>query len=182
MDNKNKNIFGEIISLVLALFSNKNPAPVPKVDNESKLKPSDPVVEPAVVKKPAFTLTRKRFRDDGIFSELRDKDNNLVANTLEHSYNKKPKIPNGVWKCVRGPHRLHGMTKDFITFEITGISGHTNLLFHWGNYNKDSEGCVLVGENVAKAGDIEMVTNSKVTFAKFMASLEGVDEFDLLVN
>src|SRR4051812_34647731 len=94
-------------------------------------------------------LVRKEFRQDGIFSELYDEQDNLIAHTLEHAYllggkgpgeegyTYIPKIPNGTFTCQRGPHRLHGMDHDFETFEITGVEGHDNLLFHWGNYNKD---------------------------------------------
>jgi hypothetical protein len=141
--------------------------------------PAIPQIKPEKV---SFKLTRKQFRVDGVFSELSDSKGNIVAHTLEHSYGNAPKITNGVWKCVRGPHRLHNMTEDFITFEITGIAGHTDLLFHWGNYNKDSEGCVLMGEADVMSGNIEMITNSKATFAKWMTSLDGIDEFELTVS
>lgn len=168
---------GQIIQAILAIFSKGD---VPTVSKTIELDPVAP--SPALVdNKPSFKLTRKQFRADGIFSELTDKDGNIVAQTLEHSYDNLPKIPNGIWKCVRGPHRLHNMTEDFITFEVTGIIGHNDILFHWGNYNKDSEGCILVGEKVADDGSEELVTNSKVTFAKFMASLEGVNDFELTV-
>ena len=140
--------------------------------------PPIPQIKPSIIQ---YTLTRKRLRPDGIFSELADQNGKLIAHTLEHSYDNLPKITNGVWKCIRGPHRLHGMTEDFITFEITGIVGHVDLLFHFGNYNKDSEGCVLIGENVVTYNDIEMITNSRATFAKFMEALDGVDTFELKV-
>ena len=169
MDQK---IIDQIINFIMSLFGNK--AVVATV-------PATLVAAPQVVVAPDFTLTRKQFRSDGIFSELCDKNGNIVAQTLEHSYDNLPKIPNGTFKCVRGPHRLHNMTEDFITFEITGVEGHENLLFHWGNYNKDSEGCVLLGAADAMVGDIEMVTSSQATFKAFMASLEGVNEFTLTV-
>lgn len=152
------------------------------IKEEQKPLQSIPVnITPEVKSTLFFKLTRKQFREDGIFSELTDQDGKVVAQTLEHSYNNLPKITNGTHKCVRGPHRLHNMTEDFITFEVTGIVGHSDLLFHWGNYNKDSDGCILMGETVAETNKIEMVTNSRATFAKFMASLDGVNEFELTV-
>jgi len=130
-----------------------------------------------------YKLVRKEFRADGIFSELYDEKGTLIAHTLEHSYDNKPKVFNGTFKCVRGPHRLHNMTEDFITFEITGVTGHENILFHWGNFNKDSEGCVLLGTAEATGADgAQMVTSSRPCFAKFMAGLEGVNEFSLVVS
>lgn len=135
-----------------------------------------------------LTLKRNHFQPDGIFGELRDETGLVVAVTLEHAYLESPdgkwfpKIPlEGSFKCVRGKHRLHGMTEDFETFEVTGVEGHTNILLHWGNYNRDSEGCILVGEKVAEIGSGEMITNSRATFAKLMKAQEGVESFQLSI-
>lgn len=127
-----------------------------------------------------ITLTRNDNKASGIFSTLQTPDNSYQ--TLEHAYLQPdgaylPKIPPGTYTCIRGTHRLHDMTSGFETFEITGVEGHTGLLFHWGNYNKDSEGCVLVGEK--RVGD--MVINSKEAFSIFMARLAGVNQLELKV-
>jgi hypothetical protein len=75
------------------------------------------------------------------------------------------------------------MTEDFITFEIMGIPDFdgkpvTGVLFHWGNYDKDSAGCVLMGSSETPT----MITNSKVTWGAFMDSLNGIDNFLLTVR
>lgn len=132
-------------------------------------------------------LTRKQFREDGIFSELTDSDGQLIAMTLEHAYPNDsgfgPKIPNGVFICKRGEHYLHEMTTPFETFEITGVEGHVGLLFHWGNFNKDSEGCILLGESIQHVGiRPQAVTNSRATFKKFMDFLKSLDTFVLTVR
>lgn len=136
-----------------------------------------------------FRLKNEAFDADGVFGALYDAANKAIAVTLQHAYDSGkgdgsylPKIPPGVYKCVRGQHRLEGMSADFTTFEITGVDGHTNLLFHWGNYNLDSEGCVLLGEHVAPTDNGLMITNSRDTFAKFMGLLTGVDSFTLTVE
>ena len=128
-----------------------------------------------------LSLHRIAFREDGIISSLDDENGKCIAMTLEHSYDCKPKIPDGKYLCVRSMHRLHGMTQDFETFMITGVAGHTDLLFHWGNYNEDSDGCVLTG-NKCVMSDRLMVTDSRETFAKFMAIQQGVDSFSLTVT
>ncbi len=106
--------------------------------------------------------------------------------TLEHAYQEGelwlPKMKLGSYTCQRGMHRLNGMEQDFETFEITAVPGHTNILFHWGNWTKDSEGCVLLGEALAESSEGEMITNSKATFAHFMERLAGVDSFTLTVD
>jgi hypothetical protein len=130
-----------------------------------------------------LNLNRNDCRADGIFGTLTCPSEGLVISTLEHAYIQPdgtyaPKIPRGTFTCQRSMHRLHGMTEDFETFEITGVAGHSNLLFHWGNYNKDSEGCVLLGSS--RSGNL--ILNSRSTFAKFMAMQKGLKTFDLVVN
>jgi hypothetical protein len=59
------------------------------------------------------------------------------------------------------------MTEDFTTFEVEGVDGHDNILFHWGNYGqRDSQGCFLVGQMVLPSQiDEWMITSSRKTFA-----------------
>ncbi len=132
-------------------------------------------------------LTRTDFRPDGIFGMLHDDSGKLLSYTLEHSYAQLdgswlPKLNAGQHSCVRGPHRLHNMTQDFETFEITGVPGHSNILFHWGNFDRDSEGCVLLGNAIVSQPDgTEMVVNSRHTFAEFLKALTGINQFILTV-
>ncbi len=135
-----------------------------------------------------MTLIRSRDAEDGIFGELSSSDGFFKCVTLEHAYANQtmdlfiPKIPPGVFICVRGSHQLEGMSAPFETFEITGVPGHTNLLFHVGNYNRDSNGCVLVGDKVVKfPSGMSMITNSREVFTDFMDFQEGFDVFELTV-
>lgn len=133
-----------------------------------------------------FTLTRLHYLKDGIFSKLVSEDQSLTFYTVEHAYETpeatwRPKIPPGQFRCVRGLHRLEGMTQDFQTFEITGVEGHVNLLFHVGNTNSDSSGCVCVGKDLRLLAPPPMVTQSKESFARFMSTQDEVDEFILTV-
>ncbi len=127
-------------------------------------------------------LTRIQLGQDGIFSELTDNVGLHVAFCLEHAYPTADggwfaKIPAGVYKCLRGQHRLAGMTAPFETFEISNIPGHSNILFHAGNFNRDSEGCILLGESISGS----MILNSKKVFGSFMNMQAGVDSFLLTV-
>lgn len=129
-----------------------------------------------------LVLTRIWCNRSGIFSYL-TADGIKIAATLEHAYYDesydlwRPKIPNGEYKCIRGMHQLAGMTAPFETFEIANVPGHSKILFHVGNFNKDSEGCVLLGENI----QANMVTNSRESFEKFMKLQSDIDSFQLLV-
>lgn len=138
-----------------------------------------------------LTLTRFKYGIDGIFGELKaTADFTDVAVTLERAYPMVDqvnghtvfaKIPQGVYICERGIHQLsHG--GPFETFEVTGVTGHTDLLFHQGNYDSDSQGCILLGAAVAQVTpDTQMVTDSRETFANFMTLQSGEDSFTLTV-
>lgn len=133
-------------------------------------------------------LTRTMCEADGIFSELRSLKE-MVAYTLEHAYDDGSgrgsfcaKLLAGTYTCKRGMHRLHGMTHDFETFEVTNVPGHVGILFHVGNFNKDSEGCILLGSAVAPYKGGHMITNSRKEFAEFMELQKGVSQFILEVR
>ena len=131
-----------------------------------------------------LTLTRTDYRPDGVFSELKDNSGKHICFTLERSFPQGtsylPKVPSGVFKCVRGTHQLdHGDPIE--AFEVTGVPGHTGILFHIGNYNHDSDGCILLGLEILKPADW-MLTMSAITFKKFMDLQENVTEFTLTVE
>ncbi len=125
-------------------------------------------------------LNRRQYKADGILSEL-CRCAKIIARTLEHSYDGVPKLQPGVYKCVRGTHKLHDGIP-FETFEVTGVAGHSGILFHAGNWQKDSDGCILVGDAVTMSKQGTMITNSKALFREFMALQNGVNEFLLTVQ
>lgn len=123
-----------------------------------------------------LTIKRNEIVSNGAFGEIPE----LELVTLEHTYSVgsgfAPKLPPGTYICVRGIHSLLAHPQ-FETFEITGVPGHSGILFHRGNDENDSEGCVLQG--MARQGDL--IIQSRDAFAKFMNAQEGVMEFQLLV-
>lgn len=123
-----------------------------------------------------MTLTRIGSNDKGVFGELFSADPELKLYTLEHSYGGVPKLLAGTYTCRRGAHRLkHGPL--FETFEICGVEGHNGILFHVGNFNADSDGCVLVGVGKDENG----ITQSRIAFSRFMEALKDVEKFTLTV-
>jgi len=127
------------------------------------------------------TITYQTYDADGILGQL-VMESGSTYSFLTHAYQNEdgsysPVTPPGEYSCVRGTHQLLH-SGPFTTFEVTGVTGHTGVLFHVGNYNRDSEGCFLLGD--AESGD--MVTDSRDAFTKFMAELEGVDTFTLVVK
>lgn len=131
-------------------------------------------------------LKRNDFGPAGIFGVLSSVDESFqVALTLEHSYAGKgdpityiPKLPPGEYLCVKGMHKLANMSQPFETFEVTNVPGHTGILFHVGNYNSDSQGCILLGATRMQYA----VTMSKHTFDNFMKLQAAVESFILSVE
>jgi hypothetical protein len=128
-------------------------------------------------------LVRNEYSANGIFGTLNQDDGTQVAVTLEHAYlqpdgSYAPKTPAGVYTCVKGLHTLEHTPVPFDAFEITNVPGHTNILIHIGNYNADSEGCCLIGDE--RVGD--MIVNSKITFLNFMNAMATTDSFILTVS
>lgn len=120
-----------------------------------------------------LTLTRTRCSQEGIFGRLEADDGSFSAVTLEHSYDGAPKLPAGTYTCKRrlSPHFGYEL------FQIMNVPGHDFMEIHVGNYNHDSDGCVLVGDQV----EGNMITQSRETFARLMQAQEGIDEFRLEV-
>lgn len=100
------------------------------------------------------------------------------AVTLEEAWHENQHniscIPVGVYACKRFHSAKHPNT-----FEVTGVPDRQAILFHVGNRDEDTLGCILVGEAFNPPG----ITQSKDGFAEFMRINEKTDVFTLeIVN
>jgi len=129
-----------------------------------------------------FGLLRIAIRPEGAFGVLLHKGLPF-ATTLERTYSlpsgpgQLVKIPAGLWRCVRTRY-LRG---EYDTYEIE-VPGHTRLLFHQGNVELHSEGCVLVGESYAMFVGQPGIASSEAGFLEFMQRAGGRPEFQLRVS
>ena len=62
------------------------------------------------------------------------------------------------------------------TFAVTNVEGRTHIVFHAGNWESDTRGCVLLGR---ESNEQDMIMNSRAAFATFMDYLADTDEFVL---
>lgn len=87
-------------------------------------------------------------------------------------------IPTGQYLCKRVNSPKFGNT-----FEVTGVSGRTAILFHSGNVDDDSHGCIILGENFEpwKTGQLSLAS-SKVAFDQFMREMSKQDQFKLTIK
>jgi hypothetical protein len=132
-----------------------------------------------------LTLKRMESTELGVFGVLAETFGRDIAVTLEHAYDSGngdgsyiPKVPPGRYTCVKGMHRLAHSKAPFETFEIMNVPNHTKILFHVGNWNKDSNGCVLLGIDRVGA---DMIAHSRKAFDAFMKLQENNNEFTLTV-
>lgn len=68
------------------------------------------------------------------------------------------------------------------TFQVLNVPGRSRILFHPGNTDDDTAGCILLGETLGKLQGVRAVLNSCRTFRRFMAMLEEFDEFTLTIR
>ena len=91
-------------------------------------------------------------------------EGNIFCITLEPDAfdPEKFQIPQGIYEIKR----YQGFKwKD--TFEVL-VEGHIALLFHAGNIEKDTEGCIILGKYVGNLRENRAILNSGNTFRRFM--------------
>lgn len=135
-----------------------------------------------------LTLKNTDYLESGVFGELLLEDGTHLCYTLQHAYDSgngdgsyEPKVPCGTFTCTRGQHQLAHMSHPFETFEVMDVPGHTGILFHVGNFNSDSEGCILLGIYKALNYKPPAVLQSDFAFRSLMDLQKNNDSFALTV-
>ena len=105
-------------------------------------------------------------------------DGLIFCFTLEPDADEAGKlyIEPGEYVCTR----FHG-AKWPNTFEIL-VPGHTAVLFHAGNTEADTLGCILLGSSVGKLKGERAVLNSGATFQEFLALTKNESSFLLRIE
>lgn len=128
-----------------------------------------------------FKLKRVASRLDGCFGALLD-DTLPFAVTCERPWVNNAReisaIPPGTYLCKRVVSPKFG-----VTFEITGVPGRSQILFHKGNTIVDSRGCVLVGESFETWVDgSASIAQSGKGFDEFMVRTADLNAFYLQIE
>jgi hypothetical protein len=128
-----------------------------------------------------LTLRRVAVVEAGAFGVLMDEKSIPFAVTLERTYKSAAgpwtKLRPGSKMCVSRMYVRGG----YRTFEIME-PGHSAILFHRGNVEAHSEGCVLVGDQFAMIGAAAGIGMSTQAFAEFMALAGTVSGFELTID
>lgn len=120
-----------------------------------------------------FTVKRTHNITEGSFGVI-DCEGVPFAVTLE---NYKLRIPKGEYICKKAHYYGGG----YDTYEITGVVGRTHILFHKGNVQDNSLGCILLAESFGTLNSKIAVLDSKGGFQEFMAKCNGAEEVRLVV-
>lgn len=117
---------------------------------------------------------------DGTFGKMRFQKE-VFADTLEprdrENHRNISSIPCGQYICKRIISPRFGET-----FGVTDVTDRDNILFHWGNFDDNTEGCIILGNGIKMLGDRLAVINSKDTFKVFMKKLDPYDSFILTIT
>lgn len=125
-------------------------------------------------------LTERRLKlirvstcEDGTFGVLID-GAMPFALTLEPPWVDNAKdiscIPPGEYYC-----ESINSVKFGYTFKVQDVPDRTNILFHRGNWEKDTKGCICIGEQFESNG----VLASAKGFKEFTYRLRGCESFTL---
>lgn len=85
-------------------------------------------------------------------------------------------IPAGRYRCRRIRSPRFGNT-----YEVCEVPNRTHVLFHSGNTIEDTQGCILVGEEMSGTVRRPMLVSSRRGFSEFMQFLDGAAEFDVVI-
>lgn len=86
-------------------------------------------------------------------------------------------IPTGTYKALR-----HVSPRFGETFQLQDVPGRSEILFHKGNIDDDTHGCILVGEQFNPVNGEDGIAASKEGFAEFMATVRGLNEIEVVIK
>lgn len=136
-----------------------------------------------IARKDAYTIGKMYVNGEYVCDTLEDKDRGLTSNmSVAQICGVKIKgetaIPTGRYlvdmKTVSprfGGRAQYQFCKGRLP-RICNVPGYNGVLIHIGNTAKDTDGCILVGENKA----VGQVLNSTATFRKLYPILKAADE------
>ncbi len=106
-------------------------------------------------------------------------NNEPLCVTLEESWldniPQESCIPAGTYEC-----RRYSGTKYQNVWEVKNVPKRSAILIHWGNTEKNTAGCILVGKYYAQFGEQRGVADSKATFEILRKELP--DKFTLYIE
>jgi len=108
-----------------------------------------------------LTLTRLYQGDDCIIGVLMH-DKHFLCFTLENPWLSNAVdiscIPEGHYSCSP-----HNGSKYKEVWKLSDVENRSNILIHWGNVERHTQGCILVGDKIGSLSGEKAVLNSRMT-------------------
>ena len=131
-----------------------------------------------------LTLTRIAKRADYTIGRLEDENGIKICDTLEPTWRdykggelkvpRKSAVPEGTYPVVVTKSKKFGKYLPL----LVGVPGFEGVRIHSGNTVNDTEGCVLVGQNLIKG----KVLLSRLTLEKLMRLIENEKRIFLTIK
>lgn len=86
-------------------------------------------------------------------------------------------IPEGQYICKRVASPKYGDT-----FRVCNVESRSHILFHAGNVEVHTKGCILLGQYFGKLRGDRAILNSGKTFGRFLQKLIVLDKFNLEIK
>ena len=129
-------------------------------------------------------LTRHARRADYTIGRLEDENGMKICDTLEPTWRdykggemknpKKSAIPEGSYRVVVTKSRRF---QKYLPL-LVGVPGFEGVRIHAGNTSRDTEGCILVGQNL----QVGKVFWSRITLEKLMKLIENEKEIYIIIK
>jgi hypothetical protein len=125
-------------------------------------------------------LSRVSYTTYGTFGVLLGEEEIPIAVTLENPWIQNLRmvscIPIGLYQCGRVLSPKFGDT-----FEVLDVHERDDILFHKGNIETDTSGCILLGTSFGYLGLTPAILQSNPAYRHFMALLKEEDSFELAI-
>ena len=131
-----------------------------------------------------LTLTRIAKRTDYGIGRLEDENGVKICDTLEPTWRdykggelkvpRKSAVPEGTYPVVVTKSKKFGKYLPL----LVGVPGFKGVRIHSGNTVNDTEGCILVGQNLIKG----KVLLSRLTLEKLMRLIENEKRIFLTIK
>lgn len=136
-----------------------------------------------IAKKSSYTIGRLNINGAYFCDTLEDKDRGLDNSMSEERIRPlkvagETAIPTGTYSITMDMQSPRFRNKAQYSFckgylpRLLDVKGFDGILIHIGNTQKDSAGCILVGENKA----VGKVVNSTATFRRLHAALSAASK------
>lgn len=129
-------------------------------------------------------LTRHARRDDYTIGRLEDENGMKISDTLEPTWRDykagekkvpgKSAIPEGSYRVVVTKSQRFGRYLPL----LVGVPGFEGVRIHAGNTSRDTEGCILVGQNL----QVGKVLWSRIALEKLMELIKNEKKISLTIK